>query len=95
MAFLLKEVMSPSGILDHLEPGDSVMVDREFDIQDILILHHVHLNIPPFMHGKTQLPKKKLVITTHIAWFRIHAKQEIERITCKCFHILIGYYQCR
>ena len=31
------------------EPGDSVMTDRGFDIEDDLILRGVHLNIPPFL----------------------------------------------
>ena len=61
-----------SGILDLLEPGDLVMADCGFDIEDIeedLILFG---NIPPFLRGKTQLMEKELVttrITTTITTF--------------------------
>ena len=44
-----KELTRRSGIMDLLEPGDSPMADRGFDIEDDLILRGVHLNIPPFL----------------------------------------------
>ena len=80
-----KELTRQSGILDLLEPGDSVMADRGCEIEEDLILHGVHLNKPPFMRGKTQLPGKELVITRRIASLRIHVEREMERI--KNFHI--------
>ena len=58
-----KELTRNSGILDLLEPGDSVMADRGFDIQDDLALLGVRLNIPPFLKGKSQLTEKELVET--------------------------------
>ncbi len=80
-----KELTRRSGIYDLLEPGDSVMADRGFDIEDSLLLHGVSLNIPPFMRGKKQLPEKDLVTTRRIASLRIHVEREMERI--KNFHI--------
>ena len=56
-----KELTRCSGILDLLEPGDSVMADRGFDIQDDLTLRGVRLNIPPFFKGKSQLSESELV----------------------------------
>ena len=44
-----KELTCKCGILDLLEPGDSVMGDRGFDIEENLILRGIHLNIPPFL----------------------------------------------
>ena len=57
------ELTRNSGILDLLEPGDSVMADRGFDIQDDIALLGVRLNIPPSLKGKSQLTEKELVET--------------------------------
>ena len=48
-----KELTKRSGILDLLEPGDSVMADRGFEIEEDLLLIGVKLNIPPFYRIKT------------------------------------------
>jgi len=58
-----KEPTRCSGILEMLEPGDSVMADRGFDIQEDLALLGVGLNIPPFLRGKSQLSESELVVT--------------------------------
>ena len=36
------------------------MADRGFDIEEDIILRGVHLNIPPYLQGKTQLSEKGL-----------------------------------
>ena len=80
-----KELTKQSGILDLLEPGDSVMADRGFNIEDDLIVLGVHLNIPSFLRGKTQFSENELVETRRIASLRIHVERAMERI--KNFHI--------
>ena len=80
-----KELTRRSGILDLLEPGDSVMADRGFNIEEDLILCRVKLNIPPFLREKGQLSQKELVTTRRIASLRIHAERAMERI--KNYHI--------
>ena len=80
-----KELTKRSGILDLLEPRDSVMADRGFNIEDELILRGVHLNIPPFLHGKSQLSETEMIKTRRIASLRIHVERAMERITF--FHI--------
>ena len=79
-----KELTRCSGIMDLLQPGDSVMANRGFDIQDDLALRGVRLNISPFLKGKSQLSESELV-ETRIASVRIHVEQAMERI--KNFHI--------
>ena len=71
--------MSP-GILDLLEPGDSVMANRGFEIQDLLVSKNSSLNIPPFMRCKDQLDPDEEDETRRIASVRIHVERAIERI---------------
>lgn len=62
-----KELTRISGLLHLLQPGDSVMADRGFDIMEDLAPLGVMLNIPPFLRGKSQLESKELVQTRRIA----------------------------
>nr|XP_022344486.1 uncharacterized protein LOC111137338 [Crassostrea virginica] len=43
-----RQITEQSGLLDALEPGDSVMADKGFTIGDLLQKRKCHLNIPPF-----------------------------------------------
>lgn len=74
-----KEITKKSGVLDLLEPGDNVMADRGFDIQDILP-EGVGLNIPPFKGNRKQLTALEVDETMRIASVRIHVEREIGRI---------------
>ena len=61
------------------------MADRDFDIEDDLILQGVRLNIPTFLRGKQQLDEVERVITRRNASLRIHVERAMERI--KNYHI--------
>ena len=80
-----RKIVIASGILDMLEPQDSVMADRGFEIQDLLV-PKVSLNIPPFMRCKDQLDPDEEDETRQIAAVRIHVEWAIERI--KNYNIL-------
>ena len=80
-----RELTRQSGFLQLLDPGDSIMADRGFDIQDDLIPLGVRLNIPPFLRGKSQLEENEIVETRRIASLRIHVERAMERI--KNYHI--------
>ena len=43
-----RQIKEQSGLLDALEPGDSVMADKDFTISDLLQKRKCHLNSPPF-----------------------------------------------
>ena len=74
-----KKITRDCGILDLLEPGDQIMADRGFDIEDVLPTG-VTLNIPPFSNGHDQLTLEEEVLTRKIASSRIHVERAIARI---------------
>ena len=75
-----KELTRLCGLLDMLEPGDSVMADKGFDIGYELMTRGIKLNIPPFARKHKQMSKKDVIITRHIASLRIHVERAIGRI---------------
>ena len=81
------ELTKKSGLLDRLEPGDNVMADKGFNIEELLQAHHITLNIPPFMKNGA-LSENDVILTRSIASLRIHVERAIERI--KNFRILTG-----
>ena len=85
-----RKVTECCSILDLLEPGDNVMADRGFDIQDLLAARHVKLNIPPFPRDRSQLTSSEVTETRRNAELRIHVERAIGRI--KSFHILDGFF---
>ena len=89
-----KELTRNSGMLDLLEPGDSVMADRGFDIQDDVALLGVRLNIPLFLKGKSQITEKELVETRWIASIRIHVECAMECIKNFTFLTRLYHLQC-
>ncbi|XP_057299245.1 uncharacterized protein LOC130629884 [Hydractinia symbiolongicarpus] len=74
-----KRITKDSGIYDLLEPGDSVMADRGFELEEDLP-DGVTLNIPPFLDGKPQLSLLEENETRRIASVRVHVERAIERI---------------
>ena len=75
-----QEITEKGGLLDLLEPGDNVMADKGFDIQDILAPIGVRLNIPPFLAKKQQLTAREVGKTRRIAALHIHVERAIGRI---------------
>lgn len=80
-----KHITKNSGFLDKLEPGDHVMADRGFQIEDILLPKGVKLIAPPFTrkcsYGKNKrLNASEIIKTRKIAHLRIHVERAIERL---------------
>ena len=82
------ELTRVSGFLQTLEgkEGISIMAHRGFTVKDQLSEMGVHLNIPPFLEGRTQLPPEEVKKGRGIASLRIHVERAIGRI--KQFSIL-------
>ena len=81
-----KRLVEVSGLLEKLEPGDEVMADKGFQIQDLLAPLGVRLNLPPFLNSNHQMPANDVILTKNIAHLRIHVERAIGRV--KEFHIL-------
>ncbi|KAK6180859.1 hypothetical protein SNE40_008835 [Patella caerulea] len=81
-----KFIVEKSGFLNYLLPGDEIMVDRGFTIDDLLFPLRVKLNIPAFTKCKPQLSARDLTSTRRIARVRIHVERAIRRL--KMFKIL-------
>ena len=80
-----KEITRVSGVLDLLEPGDTVMADKGFDIGDMLREKGIGLNLPPVLQSSSQFSALQVQETKQIAKLRIHVERAIRRI--KEFHI--------
>jgi len=81
-----RKLVEVSGLLENLEPGDEVMADKGFQIQDLLAPLGVRLNVPPFLSGSSQMPESDVIQTRKIAHLRVHVERAIGRV--KEFHIL-------
>ena len=79
-----KEIVRHSGILEQMAPGDLILADKGFLIQDILP-KGVSLNLPPFL-TTAQFTPAQAELTVMIARARIHVERAIQRI--KQFSIL-------
>ena len=82
-----KQITRESGVLDLLQVGDNVMVDRGFDISAI-VPTGITVNMPPFLAGRDQMTAAETEETMSIASVRIHVERAIGRI--KTYHILDG-----
>ena len=76
------------GILDKIQPGDSIMADKGFNIGDLLVGQGSKLVIPPFLKDKSKFSKRNAKKTSSIAKARIHVERAISRL--KDYRILQG-----
>lgn len=72
-----KCITKQSGFLDLVEPGDTIMADRGFNISEDLRLHGATLQIPSFTRGKSQLSQKEVEFSQRLARVRIHVERVI------------------
>lgn len=80
-----------SEFMSRLEPGDAVMVDKGFNIADLVLNCGAKLYMPPFTRNKSggkgrTLNQTEIKRTREIARLRVHVERAIKRI--KEFKIL-------
>lgn len=83
-----RKLVEVCGLLEKLEPGDEVMADKGFTIQDLLVPFGVRLNMPPFLQSNTQMPASDVFTTKKIARLRVHVERAIGRV--KDYRLLQG-----
>lgn len=59
-----RQTVERSDLLKNCEPGDSILADRGYNIQDMFIGKDISLNIPPFLKGRA-FPVKSIILKYH------------------------------
>lgn len=76
-----------SGLLEQIEPGDAVMIDKGFiQLKSDLEKKNAKMYCPPFMSSKAQFSKAEVELSRRIASARKHVERKMEQI--KNFRIL-------
>ena len=70
---------------DLWEPGNELMADRGFTVEEYLTPLGVKHIIPSFLKGRSQFNEQEIVKSQQIANERIHVGRMIQRL--KCYHI--------
>ena len=82
-----KHITENCGFLDRLLPGDLLLADRGFTIQESVGVYCAEVRIPPFTSGKKQLTRYEVDFTRKLAHVRIHVERIIGQLKKK-YHIL-------
>ena len=56
-----KHVTESCGFLDNLHPGDIVLADRRFDIDEMVGMMCAEVKIPSFTRGRSQMSARDIV----------------------------------
>ena len=79
-------LFSQCGILNCINTGDSLLVDKGFTIQDLLTPRQTTAFIPTFLGKRATFTKEEILLTKRIAKARIHVERFNERL--KKFRLL-------
>ena len=68
-------LFSQCGILNYINTGDSLLVDKGFTVQDLLTPCQATVFIPPFQGKRATFTKEEILLTKRIAKARIHVER--------------------
>lgn len=81
-----RNIVIKSKFADYLCPGDVVLADKGFTVEDIVLQVGVSLNIPPFLRNRDRFTAQEEVATKKIAKEKIYVEHAVGRL--KQFRIL-------
>ena len=84
-----KEIVEKSSLIHHLLPGDLIIADRGFTIDEYARMVLAEVKIPPFTKGKKQLEKVDVDWSRELSSVRIHVERIIGTLKQK-YTILQG-----
>ena len=84
-----KYITEHCGVLNNLLPGDLILADRGFTIEDSVSLYCAQVLCPPFTKGKRQLSRHEVDWSREISRVRIHIEHVIGQLKKK-FKLLEG-----
>ena len=74
-----REITKKSGVLNYIENGDTVLADRGFTIDDLIMALGGKLVIPPFLKGRSNFTFEEESMSRIITKARIHVERFNER----------------
>ena len=72
-----KYITENCGILNHVLPGDQILADRGFTVQESFGFYCTEIKIPPFTRGKKQLSRIEVDTARQLSRVRIHVERVI------------------
>ena len=83
-----KYITKHCGVLNNLLPGDLILTDRGFTIEDSVSLYCAQVRCPPFTKGKRQLSRHEVDWSREISRVRIHIERVIGQLTKNYLKVL-------
>ena len=71
------------GLLKNLLPGDVVLADQGFNIQEAARMFCAEVKLPTFTRGKKQLSKMEIDVARQLSSVRIHVERVISMVRQK------------
>jgi hypothetical protein len=72
-----RQICERSNLPNMCDPGDSIMADKGFNVQDLFEASMVKINIPTFFHKKNRLSGETVLKDRKIASKRVHVERII------------------
>lgn len=57
------DIFEQSGILQYINPGDCIMVDKGFTVKELLLPYQATIFIPPFLGERKKFTQEELLLT--------------------------------